>query len=180
MFKYYVQSKEQGQAGALVRLLEKAHQEVTGNADEADYIIEVRARGEASGAGKYNIGSATGSAIGDRAIRTGNVSGGNVVIGGEQTVTGDLRINSDNQTNLKLDSLLDRLREALNAAPPELEAEADQVVLEAAAVVEEAKAGKSHTITRGNLLKAATNIAAVMPVVGVIIGQIFDIITNAA
>lgn len=177
--KVYIQSQDVEFGQVLADLLAGANCVIVSAAAEAHYVVSVGQQ-DVPGAGKYGIGSATRSAIGDGAttFNTGDISGDNVVIGSTQTVTGNFTINSTKQTQNELDGLLHQLAEVLAAAPPEYAQAATEVQTQAAAVVEEARRGESKTITRENLLKAATNIAAVMPTVGVIVGQIFGILVK--
>ena len=104
----------------------------------------------------------------------GSSTGANVNIGGDQTFHGDMTVNPTPQSTAELDKLLAQLQQAIASpgAPPESAA----IIAEAAAVVDEAKQGTSREITRENLHQAASNIANVMPAVGVIVYQILGIV----
>jgi hypothetical protein len=83
---------------------------------------------------------------------------------------------ADEETKAALTALVDRLNEALQQAPPEVEEEAEAVAETAKALVEQAAADKPNKtmirITGEGLKQAAQQVAAVMPTVVAIAAQI--------
>ena len=166
--------------------------------DDADVILALRLSSESSGSGGYQVGTATGSAVGDHAsVRNtrigGDVSGANVVIDSEQTVSGNIDVkmgdlkqqvsDSDSlspESKSQLNALLEQLQTALRQLPPDHAEDAEVISEEAEDTVKEGlkaqpRAGKLAINAQG-LIQAAKNVAAITPPVLLAATQIANFI----
>lgn len=117
---------------------------------------------------------------------SGNVEGGNVNIGSEQTVHGDLTINygvlsnaPDGSPQAELAALLKELESALQQVPAEQAGDVELVKEEADAIAAEvAKLDPNPRrleIKAEGLKKAAENLLTVAPIVGKIVAKVLTL-----
>lgn len=153
--------------------------------NNADLIIEVREADQAAGGtGKYNIGTVTDAAIGDRAIKIGNVSGGDLNIAmdnAQQQISRSTGLASDQKAELtQLVALMEAaLKYAENKeAPTAVKAVAEETGKIVTEVTEPKAPAGSPPISGEGLIKAAKNLAATMPFVLPIANEIVNMIAR--
>lgn len=118
----------------------------------------------------------------------GNVEGQNVVVGGTQSVHGDLRIivgaleAASDDVRVSLREQIDKLVELLEAVPAEQTDQVQRIKVAAEDVVDEAakeRPDKKRLKFRGDMLKkTAEGLAAIAPTVLTIASQIVTIIAK--